>query len=72
VDGFYCLDQGQTWSLANIIGSTLGDVDLEVSWYGKEYGAPENILCFAAWTPEYGLQTDEDAAIRCQKAIYRV
>jgi hypothetical protein len=48
----------------------LNQLDVDVSWHGKEHGSLEN--CFATWTHQRGLQTDVDAAIRCQKRIYKV
>jgi hypothetical protein len=47
----------------------LSQLEIDVSWYGKEDGGLEN--CFATWTHQRGLQTDVDAAVRCQKRIIR-
>jgi hypothetical protein len=47
----------------------LSQLDADISWYGKEDGGLEN--CFATWTHKCGLQTDVDAAVRCQKKIIR-
>jgi hypothetical protein len=58
-------------SLGDRVCSRLGQLDVEISWHGRESGIPGKSLRFGTWMAECSLQVDVNTAIRCQNRIVR-